>query len=152
MARGLRFGFFLFVAAAAIPRAAIAQSLPAAELTWLCWLDSRDDFHIRCRLEEDPLAQALAADAAVLPAALAVPVDQRAIRLELFRPGRSPNVARMVREQPAQFAPLVWSIPLHAIPYDDSPLQDLAQSVMCGSDRHCTAFIGAAAPAQIARR
>lgn len=144
----------LFIGLLALAPTASAQLSTSRELTWLCWLDSRDGYDIRCRLDEDPLAQVLAVEA-VASAASPVPIDARTIRREIFRPGRAPNVARIVREQPEQFAPLVWSIPLHAAPFDDSPLGELAQSVMCGSERDCTAFLAwprQAQPIRIARR
>jgi hypothetical protein len=127
---------------AILPGAALAQQGFPAELTWLCWLETRDGFFVRCRQDEDPLFQAIAEDDAIVPAALMQPVDNRAIRQEIFKPGHAPNVSRLVRGQPAQYAALTWSIPLHGMPFDDSPLRELAQSVMCGSDRNCSAFLG----------
>lgn len=136
----------LLLIAVALTHPAHARPDAAADLTWLCWLDTRDDFHIRCRLDEDPLASAIAADAVT-----AAPVDQRAILAAIFRPGSAPNIARLVREEPARYAQLVWSIPLHSMPFDDSPLRELAQSVMCGADRRCTAFLDWPLRAQPAR-
>lgn len=124
-----------------VPRAACAQDT-AAELVWLCWQETRSGYYVRCRLDEDALAQAIGVEFA--PAATMPAMESRSLRQELFKPGRAPNVARLVREDPAQYAGLVWSIPLHAMPFDDSPLAELAQSVMCGSDRHCTTHLNTA--------
>jgi len=125
-----------------LPGGAIAQMNAPFELIWLCWLETRDGFYVRCRLEEDPLAQAIAETDSPFTVAITLPMEQRAIRSAIFQPGRAPNVARLVREQPAQYAALTWSIPLHSLPFDDSPLRELTQSVMCGPDRGCMTFLG----------
>lgn len=149
----LRLAFLMCVLLSVLlPRAAVAQWNPPTGLTWLCWLETHDGYFVRCRLDDDPLAQALAEGDAILPVTLTRPVDNRAIRQELFRPGRAPNVARLVREQPARFAALTWSIPVYSMPFDDSPLRELAQSVLCGSDLNCAVFLGLPeAPTPLAR-
>ena len=142
--------------------AAMAQA-PAVqdELVWICWVNSRPDFVIRCRLNDDalladmrPVAAGSSGDLAhQLPAATPPPVDNAGIRLALFRPGSSPNVARLVRQDPVQYADLVWTIPLFGLPLDDGRVRELAQSVMCGSGSDCVAYFGAPTlPVRLATR
>lgn len=138
---------FLLHAGAALAQAPAAQD----ELVWICWVNSRPDYVIRCRLNDD----ALLADAKLsaagssedevrqLSAATALPVDNAGIRQALFRPGLSPNVARLVRQDPVQYADLVWTIPLFGPPLDDDRVRELAQSVLCGSGSDCVAYFGA---------
>ncbi len=141
---------------------ALAQA-PAVqdELVWICWVNSRPDYVIRCRLNDDalladmrPFAVGSSEDMAhPLSAATARPVDTAGIRQALFRPGSSPNVARLVRQDPVQYADLVWTIPLFGPPLDDDRVRELAQSVMCGSGSDCVAYFGAPAlPARLVSR
>ncbi len=130
-----------------VVNAAAAAATVDEELQWLCWLASRPDYSLRCQLEVDPLL-----DDDLLPTARdeATPggaqppaaVDSVQLRHALFAAGAAPNVARLVREQPARYAKLVWTIPLHGPPIEDEHVRELAQSVLCGASAHCRAHFG----------
>ena len=104
-------------------------------IEWMCGLESPRAESIRCQLSE-PVPGYYAA-------AGNQPLDRRQIMADLFRPGASRNLARLVREAPQRYAGETWWIPLYRAPTDMALAGELARSVMCGNDPACrVAFIG----------
>ncbi|MEW5882282.1 MAG: hypothetical protein AB1761_17815 [Pseudomonadota bacterium] len=118
-------------------RAGIALAdAPPQLIEWICGLESSQAEAIRCQLQQAVPGQF--ADATYER------VDARQIRTELLRPDAARNVTRLVREAPERYADEIWWIPLHRAPTDLALVQELARSVMCGSDRACRVlFVGA---------
>lgn len=55
---------------------------------------------------------------------------------------RLPALVRELRHHPASWRGRTLRIPLHNEPFPDSPLQALAQAVLCGAAPDCEAVIG----------
>lgn len=128
------------------PRASVVDGLQ-----WLCWLGTQPDNVLRCRLEDDPVLDldfGAPSQASSNVAAPTEPFDNVQMRQALFAPGATPNVARLVREQPAHYAGVIWTIPLYGPPIDDHRVRELAQSVLCGASQRCETHFGNALSAR----
>ncbi len=127
----------LLVCFAAHTGIALANEPAPQFVEWICGLESVRADLVRCQLEQAVPGQF--ADAAGRRA------DPRQIRTDLFRAGTAHNVTRLVREAPQRYADEIWWIPLYRAPSDMALVRELAQSVMCGSDRACRVrFVGSA--------
>jgi hypothetical protein len=95
-----------------------------AGTAWHCWYDGQAFVHC--------LLQSVGPDR---PAVVAAPAQgSRAL----------PAVVRTIRNDPVSLKDQSISIPLHTIPYDMDFVQQLALSVMCGSQTGCTVAFEAA--------
>ena len=113
-------------------RLAVAQAVdPTPWVTWQCWLGNGPQYSVRClHLDDiDRLADDTAAGAAP---------DPRSLRRDLLLNGAAPNLARLIREDPAHYGGRLWQIPLYNYPFDMERVSQLARSVMCGRDPYCS--------------
>ena len=100
-------------------------------IAWSCWLGSDSRYSIHCLNDGEP----------ILPAATParnLTAGPEHFRQDLFAAGAAPNLARLVRTDPAAYDGRLWLIPMFAAPFDVEHVRLLARSVMCGSDPRCT--------------
>ncbi|MFN0317371.1 MAG: hypothetical protein ACKVQA_20295 [Burkholderiales bacterium] len=122
----------------------MAQEISLQPIVWRCWLGEKDDYNIHCVRDAGSLA-----DAASEPESGTY--DDDMMREDLFAPGKPKNIARLVRESPAGYASVLWSVPLFNLPTGEESVKMLAESVMCGSDSACTVTLDTS-PLRAARR
>jgi hypothetical protein len=104
--------------------ASLNLAAPAAaavhKTQWTCWLDG--ETRVACTV-----IAARVADAADSPAA---------------RGGASPDPRQLlqaVRERPASLAGRLVFVPLFSVPFEDSRIEELVSSVLCGATPDCGA-------------
>lgn len=108
--------------------AVVAGAAQAAELgdaRWICWYQP-SDLTVQCLLAH--------ADA---------DNEQRRSEVDHRFDQRLPELVRMIWATPEQLAGARISIPLGTVPYEMEFVQQLAQSVMCGSRRDCSVGLDA---------
>lgn len=69
-------------------------------------------------------------------------VEQAAATPAAAADSRLPPAVRELRQHPAAWRGRTVRIPLFNEPFDDSPVQQLAQAVLCGAARDCEAVLG----------
>ena len=109
---------------------ALADAAPL-EARWICWIGVRDDYHIHCLRESDPVLEDV-------DESLREPYDDGRMLGEFFAAGKPRNVTRVVRDAPARYQGILWSIPLYSMPFDPQEVALLARTIMCGTDTLCT--------------
>lgn len=111
--------------------AAAQNNDPTSLIAWQCWLGKDRLYSIHCLDVGD--SDVLAVDA---PAG--APFDPQRFRRDLLAGGAAPNLARLVRADAATYGGRLWLIPLYNAPFDMERVKQLARSVMCGRDQHCS--------------
>lgn len=98
-------------------------------VSWSCVPKWRDSSIVECR-ELEPSAER----AALFPEDPLPPTYMA----ELFAPGQSKNITRLVRTAPEQYAGRTWAIPLISPLIDAARGRELVQAVMCGREPDCS--------------
>lgn len=109
---------------------------PTLVIEWQCWLGKDALYSIHCL--DVGNTDLLAVDA---PAGARF--DPQRFRSDLLTRGGPPNLARLVRADAATYGGRLWLIPLYNAPFDMERVTQLARSVMCGRDPHCSVYFEA---------
>lgn len=104
---------------------------PTPLIAWHCWLGKDSPFSIHCLDVGDR-------DTLTVNAPTGAFLDPQRFRRDLLAGGAAPNLARLVRADAAAYGGRLWLIPLYNLPFDMERVMQLARSVMCGREPHCS--------------